>query len=271
MYLLLFKFADDLCLIRIIYNNNDYNCLQNDLNKVFKFCNENSLKLNPLKCEHLCITYKKQQARNYYLNNICIKTIVNHKHIGIIYDTKMLFNSHIDMIIEKALKKYSILKFICNRVNGFTFLRLYFTYVLPILEFSNLSVMLTKSQSDRIELVQRKITKYICFKLSKSGLNYDQRLESLNISSLSKRRNIQILKTLFKVRYNLFECKQKWINCFVFYETSRNGIFCKLSKHKTICEKSFFINASNLFNSLPKDFRSETNLTKFLNNLQTFF
>ncbi len=137
----------------------------------------------------------------------------------------MSFNAHIDMIVEKALKKFSTLKILCKRVNGMTFLRLYITYILPILEFSNLSVVLTQTQSDRIESIQRKVTKFICYKLSKNHLSYEERLRYLKINSLKKRRIVQILKVLFKIRYKLFECNNKWTNHLVFYETSRNGVF----------------------------------------------
>jgi hypothetical protein len=139
------------------------------------------------------------------------------------------------------LKKFSILKILCKRVNEVTFLRFYITYILQILEFSNLSVVLTQTQSDRIESIQRKVTKLICYKLSKNHLLYEERLRYLKINSLKKRQIVQILKVLFKIRYKLFECNNKWTNDLVFYETSRNGVFCKLSKHKSICDKSFLL------------------------------
>ena len=110
-----FKFADHLCLIRILYDENDCNLLQNDLNIIYNYCLENTLKLNPNKCEHLRITYKNINPFVYKINNINVNIVENHKHIGIIYDIKMSFNLHIDMIIEKALKKFSILKIICKK------------------------------------------------------------------------------------------------------------------------------------------------------------
>jgi len=52
------------------------------------------------------ITFKNINAFKYNINNIDVNTVQNHKHIGVIYDSKMLFISQIDIIIEKSLKMY---------------------------------------------------------------------------------------------------------------------------------------------------------------------
>jgi hypothetical protein len=150
-----------MCLLNIIYNENDCFLLQNNLTKVYQFCCDNSLKLNPSKCEVLRITFKNINNFNYKVNDILLNNVITHKHVGVIYDCKMTFNAHFDCIIENSLKKFAILRVLCKRVNGLTFLRLYLTYILPILEFCNLSVIPNKTQSNRLELVQRKITKYM--------------------------------------------------------------------------------------------------------------
>jgi hypothetical protein len=181
----------------------------------------------------------------------------------------MSFNAHIDMIVEKALKKFSTLKILCKRVNGMTFLRLYITYILPILEFSNLSVVLTQTQSDRIESIQRKVTKFICYKLSKNHLSYEERLRYLKINSLKKRRIVQILKVLFKIRYKLFEYiiisgQMIWYSM----RPQETVFFINYLSINLFVIKVFFINASNIFNSLHKNLRSESNYGKFVNCLE---
>lgn len=148
------SFADDLCIVKVIYDENDCLSLQNDLNIVYNYCNDNMLKLNPSKSEHLRISQRICNNFQYTINNCNILSVDSHKQIGVIYDNKLCFNSHTDMIIAKALQKFGTLIYICNKVSGYTFLRLYKTYILPILEYCNLSVMYNKTQSDRIESVQ---------------------------------------------------------------------------------------------------------------------
>jgi len=66
-------------------------------------------------------------------------------------------------------------------------LKLFQTYILPILEYSNLCLTYNSTQSDRLEKIQKRITKFICFRLNKYYLNYDQRLEFLNMFSKTER------------------------------------------------------------------------------------
>ena len=67
--------------------------------------------------------------------------------------------------------------------------------------------------------------------------------KGLNIYSLHKRRIIQILKIVFKIRFKLYEYKNrtnKWENELNIYQTSRQGIYCQTYKQKSICNKDFF-------------------------------
>ena len=166
----MFQFADDLLLLKVVSSVNDLTDLQNDLNKLSNYCAENNLLLNPAKSEHLRLTLKKShKLSNYIINGTKVSLIICHKHIGVWYDEKLTFNNHCDFIISKALKKFHLLRVICKNVNGNTFLNLYKTYILPILEYSNLSWIPNNGQSKRIETVQRKITKFICYKLGKNN------------------------------------------------------------------------------------------------------
>ena len=79
-------------------------------------------------------------------------------------------------------------------MNGYVLLDIYCTYILPILEYGNLCLMYTKTQSFKLESVQRKITKYICYKFGLFDLNYNERLDFLKTDRLSVRRFRQLHK-----------------------------------------------------------------------------
>ena len=152
-----FQFADDLCLLKVIYSTSDCDSLQTDLNQIYCYCAENCLKLNANKTEHMRITLKKNiSLNNYIIDNISVNTVLEHKNVGVIYDNKLTFNPHIDMIVNKALKKFYTLRHLCKRVNGKAFLNLYKTYILPILEFSNLSIVINETQSVKLEKLREK-------------------------------------------------------------------------------------------------------------------
>ena len=262
------KFADDLCVFRPVYNIDDCLFLQRDLDKIFRFCEKNFLKLNAAKCEHLRIGNRICDQFVYKINEMNVNSVVMHKFVGILYDCNLAFNLQIDEMIEKTLKKFAILKNICKRVDNKTFLRCYVTYLRPILEFANLSLVMTQTQSDRIESIQRKITKHICFLKGNSYLKYEERLTFCEIFSLKKRREMQTLKLVFKTLNRLHKIRNKFSENFVFYESSRNGVFCRLPTDYN--QKDFFVFASKLFNRLPKVIRNEKSLTKFNVLLEEF-
>lgn len=150
--------------------------------------------------------------------------------------------------------------------------KLFQTYVLPILEYSNLSFCPTKSQYDRLESVQKKVSKYICYKLGYDSLNYSQRLKILDIYSLEKRRKIQYLKMFYKLIYNFQGICKNWMTFLECRKTTRHGLIVKTSFNRLkLTDKLFFKYTSSLFNSLPFEIRNINSFSLFVNKLCDFF
>ena len=244
------------------------------MNYLLDYCNANFLTLNPVKCEHLRLTLKKvYNLNNYVINNTEISEVQFHKHIGVWYDAKLTFNNHCDFIVSKALKKFNLLRVICKYVNGSTFLNLYKTYILPILEYSNLSWFPNKTQSKRLEIVQKKITNFICFKLGKNDLHYYQRLNKLNLQRLSSRRKIQYLKILYGIRFKTNLVPSDWSDDFQFYMSKNNVpqlIRGNISRIK-LTDRCFSNYIIKIFNNLPKDIRKEQHYGTFVRMLNNHF
>lgn len=111
------------------------NLLQSDLLSFNEYCIKNELKLNADKTEHLRIESRKSNLIGYSLNNTVLKCVESHKHLGITYDKKMTFYCHTNDMVMKAFSKFNLLKNICHNVNASTFLKLYKTYIMPIIEY----------------------------------------------------------------------------------------------------------------------------------------
>ena len=244
-------FSDDIVLLSPIFDANDCIRLQNDLLMVSEFFDKNCLKLNPSKSEYMRIGLKDSELFKYQLNGIPVRNVLYHKQIGVSYEKNMTFDIHVNEIVAKALKKFGFCKFICKRVDPKTFLRVYKTYILPIIEYSNLCLVYNKTQLDRIEKIQKRITKYICLK-SGFDMSYEQRLKFLEIESLEKRRNRQILKLLYKIRISCRNIPQKWLGEISFYESSRNGIYAKISVNRLHKSDKYLIDFSvKFYNNFP--------------------
>lgn len=260
-----YQFADDSLLLKYIYNENDVNLMQTELNHVFNWSLKNNLILNPNKSIHLRFYSKKiVNLNDYKLNNITIETKLNHKHLGLIIDNKLFFNDHTESIVNKSLQKWAILKRICSNADSNVLLRLYKTYIMPIIEYSNFCWVPNGGQIDKIESVQRQITKFICNKLMLYSINYKERLLKLNLKPLQLRREILCLRHAYNCIHNRNCVPLNWREKFKIKET-RNGPLLEVPFSRiSLCDHNFFIFSINLFNSLPKEIRSCNTLSSFI-------
>jgi len=168
------------------------------------------------------------------------------------------------------MKKWGYLKKFCIHANWEIFLRLYKTYLLPILEYASLCWIPSNTQLNNIESVRRKITKFISFKNGISGLTYTQRLQNLNLEPLKIRRYTKCLIIVFKCINHYNTVPNLWKNIFKFKST-RNGLILDIPITRLkFCDKNFFINSMYIFNNLPIFIRNEKNLSLFTQNVKQF-
>jgi hypothetical protein len=107
----------------------------------------------------ISVSRRLKKINTYQIDGNPINTVQEHNHFDLIFDSKFNFNQHCDMIVNKERKKFRFFKSLCKYVDGITFLKLYKTYVLPILESILICWERNKIQFNRIEKVQKIITK----------------------------------------------------------------------------------------------------------------
>jgi hypothetical protein len=81
---------------------------------------------------------------------------------------------------------------------------LYKTYILPIIEYCNIFWVPNGSQIDKIESIQRCVTKFVCFKKGRM-VCYEQRLKELELKPLQVRRELSIIKIVYKCTNNHYD------------------------------------------------------------------
>lgn len=188
-------FADDLKIFRTISNLDDCMLLQMDLNNVANWCEANNLLLNIKKCHSFsffrsltCIDFK------YNINETELTRLQIVKDLGIILDSKLSFDEHLDYVISKSL---SMLGFLKRNTSDFTnidsLLCLYTSLVRPHLEYCSIVWNpIHNCKIVRLEKVQKNFTRYAYFKL---GWNMDRpcysvRCALFGLSSLDCRRKM---------------------------------------------------------------------------------
>ena len=151
-------YADDICIL-----NDTVGRLQNQLNVLNVFCNENGLKVNLSKTKVVVFRNGGQLRRNerFYFNGQQLNCINHYKYLGIVFSSKLMWSSALKTLSSQAEKAIFMLKrFIktCGIPIQLS-LDLFDKMVVPILLYGS-EIWGTKVR-DSIELVQRKFCKYI--------------------------------------------------------------------------------------------------------------
>lgn len=200
----LLMYADDVKIFRKITNMHEAQLLQNDINSLKEWCNENKLNLNTSKCYVMSTTRKTHHnihLFNYKIDNTPLMRVSTYKDLGVIFDSKLTFKEHINSIITKSFK---ILGFISRSLNRFrrieTYKTLYFTYVRGVLEYC--SPVWTPHYDIhiyRIEKIQKCFTRKVFYKFHFPYEQYEMRLLRLNMLSLYNRRLLTDELTFYKI------------------------------------------------------------------------
>ena len=115
-----------------------------------------------------------------------LETCEEEKDLGVIFDSKLTFDKHINSAINKGNRILGLIRRSFTGIGNKVLVQLYKSLVRPHLEYGNqIWNPFLKRQSRAIERVQRRATKLI---KHLSDLEYGERLEKLKLPSLKYRR-----------------------------------------------------------------------------------
>lgn len=206
-------FADDLKIFRVIRDVDDCHALQHDLSVVEHWCLENNLPLNINKCCYMTFSNKVNNTTlNYELGGSPIVKCSSIKDLGVTYDPKLSFTTHIDQICTNAIK---VLGFIIRNCRDFQNLQvlktLFFTYTRSKLEYGSLIWHpIYDRYTVQLENVQRKFVKFLAFKIDgvfpPRGTEQRILLQRFQLPSLINRRNYLLTVFLLKILKTQIDC-----------------------------------------------------------------
>lgn len=128
-------FADDTKLFLRIKNMKDRNELQEKINKIEQWSEENGLTLNPSKT--YVVSYGKRKVNSiYFLKGTIIKEVNEVRDLGVLFDNKLTFKSHIDYISKGASQMIGAARrFVTGLNNTSMMTRIYSIYIQPAMEY----------------------------------------------------------------------------------------------------------------------------------------
>ncbi|KAG7296239.1 hypothetical protein JYU34_021353 [Plutella xylostella] len=237
-------YADDAKIFKIISTTSDCVELQYDLNKFVNYCEDNNMRLNVDKC--YCITFTRKQNTIDYTYNLHgdeIKRVYKIRDLGVILDSKLHFNLHVDNIINRAFKNLGlILRLGQPFKDPSTYIILYYAYVRSTLEFC--SVVWNPQYTvhiDRIEKIQNKFTKALDYRVGNFFLDYKTSAKRYNLVSLQNRRKLIDASFFFKILNNQVDSPTLLEN--ITFRVPRAHTRFKDTFHASLCNTNYAKNS----------------------------
>ncbi|GMS81354.1 hypothetical protein PENTCL1PPCAC_3529, partial [Pristionchus entomophagus] len=126
---------------------------------------------------------------DFKIGQISLPTKTVFKDLGIAYDNKLSFSSHIQSIVSRAKARCAYITRTFSSRSLKLYARLFSSYVRPILEYgSELWSPTDRENIKLIESVQRKFSERVFNKCREPLTNYTNRLRALGLTTLESRR-----------------------------------------------------------------------------------
>lgn len=201
-------FADDMKIFKAIKCASDCDAIQRSICLVNRWCLINGLPLNPSKCFHISFTNKTNTTNFvYHIGGNSIAKVNQIKDLGVTFDSKMSFHPHIVSIVSRAHRNLGfVMRMTKDFDNTDCIKHLYCALVRNGMEFaSQIWSPHQVTYSNKIEAVQRKLTRFLNFKLHIPKLVYTDRLLKFDLITLYDRRMLADMILLFKLINGLLD------------------------------------------------------------------
>ena len=232
------KFADDTKLFHKVSSIEEHEKIQNDLHKLVEWSNIWQMKFNADKCKVLHFGNKNKHLA-YNIGDTVLQKASEEKDLGICIQNNLKADRHIDESVKKANQILGQIYRTIEYKSVENILPLYLTLVRPHLEYcvQAWAPYYTKD-IDKLEKVQKRALRMIP---ELNGLSYEEKLQHLNLFSLSKRRLRGDMIETFKIFQGIDN-----ISSDIFFNLNKSntrGHAYKLYKgpFKRQCRQHFYI------------------------------
>ena len=201
-------FADDCKIYKEIQNHGDCILLQDDINRINQWCKVWQMKMHRDKCFYMNFTLKRSNDINYsyILGDNVLPRIFEMKDLGIYFTPNLCFKLHINKIVSKSFQMLGFMKRVTRDFsNSKTLHTLYNSLVRSRLEYcSQIWNPSARVHINKLERIQRKYLKYICYKTRTMyhDYSYESLCDHFNLKTLQSRRSISDLTFLNKLMNN---------------------------------------------------------------------
>lgn len=241
-------YADDTKVFAIVDNIEQMATLQTAADNLFKWSRDNHLDLNSSKTYHMRISKLNSTHidTHYFIHDKRIQQVPNIKDLGVTFEQHLRFDLHVKNITVTANRLMGMAKRFTYEIHSpKTILALFFTYIVPILEYCAIVWSKIKVKDEKtIEAYLHQATRIAlgsAYRPHQPGyLYYGQRLAALKMISMKQRREIAIIMTAINIMKSTEESSLK-----EFLQQHLRG------NHSTRSNRLFNIGTSTRANATP--------------------
>ena len=269
----IYLFADDTKIFNKVDSLQDALQIQNDINSLETWSNTWLLKFHPDKCHVLSLGKGKNinQKYKYTLGEVELQHVPREKDLGVIFDTSLTFEEHIQTQVKKANSIIGLIKRSFSTLSPISFRKLYTSFVRPHLEYAQAiwSPRLQKNVN-LVEGAQRRASKIVegC-----KNLSYPERLQLIDLLSLKDRRMMSDMTEVYKhlhyydatIMPDRFSGKERPCRKHDF-ELQRNF---GNDGFRGIQTNSYYFRTVKTWNELPKDVVNSPTISIFKKRLSS--
>ena len=205
-------FADDVKVFKRVSTVKDCLDLQKDLVSLSQWCSIWQMNFNLSKCNFINFSLKRglNIPFEYFLNDCILKEVDHNKDLGVHFMSTLSFSLHISTVVNKAFRMFGFIKRTMKPFNNTFLLKvLYNAYIRSCLDYcSPVWCPNNKCMTNKLERVQKKFVKFLCFlnSVDYSNNRYEELCKHFQLTTLEQRRKITDLVLFHKILHGKVKC-----------------------------------------------------------------
>lgn len=249
--------------------------INSDLQRIYKWSEQNALVLNPDKSKYLIIGSKKQIQKTIahnptiLINGTSIERVSEARNLGVLMDDSLRFEKHVINTARNCFYRLKVLYKIRNYISQDLRVKLCESLVLSKLNYADTVIgprLLVRSQN-LIQRVQNACARY-CIAIPPRA-HITPYLNDANLLKMKYRRELHFASLLFGI---IVDKCPPYLYCKLRWRKDINTPHCtRLSSYKLVLPRygsaafhgSFKYNATRCWNNLPPPLRSLKSIKSF--------
>ena len=247
--------------------------LQQSLDDIYSWCNNNQMVLHPKKSKSMLITSRQKHqlqplALNLKLNTEAVEQVSSHRVLGVVVDHELRWHIHIHNICKRISQNLYLLNKLRHYVSIDACKSFFHAHCLSHINFaSTVWSGASETHMKKLNSLYRRGAKIILFG---QPLSTDLKMRQLGLLQLKQQFDLNTAVLVFKTRINK---APSYLNEFLQYPPARyeSNKYIIPRPRIDMYKSSFAFCGSLVWNSLPPNIKTIKSISTFKRNLRGHF